>query len=369
MNKKAKFSELARRGFFNLMGVSRSKAFLSYTFRKRFRKHSFYFPIKVSSIKEILIILPKRDLEVLYQLKNILSIASIFENSAITVFCAETVSPFVKMIPDIAIVEYNEEEISGLATRFYNFTSQFKNRFDICILLERDPDLSMLSLIGSTNAPIRAGYEEAGGYPFLNLKARASSSNIYLPDKNCVMAELFGLQSDSLRMSVARNTQDEMDHLLKEIHVSPDHGLIGIDALFFMQRFGEQWLERFLSRLHQNCKSKLYLYIDRDLSLKELSWLKTQSIPCISELSAPKIAALVYRSDLVIAGNTVFYALAAVLNKSAVGFFNETEMNTYCPGTNKLKGHLYKDLPDEQSIIKIIDSVEKISAKKNKAVI
>jgi ADP-heptose:LPS heptosyltransferase len=366
MNKKAKFSGRARRVFFNLMGASRSRAFLSYVFRKRFKQSYFSFPVNVSSIKEILIIVPKQHLEILYQLKNLLSIASVFKNSAITVFCSESTSSYVKMIPDISIVEYHEEEQSGFITQFLEFLPQFKNRFDICILLDRTPELSILSLIGSTNAPIRAGYDEAGGYPFLNLKARASSSNLYLQDKNCVMAELFGMQSESLRMSVARKTLEEMNHLLKEIHISNEHGLVGIDALFFLERFGEQWFEGFLNRLHQNCNCSFYLYIDKEPSSQQLSWLKNRRITSITELSASKIAALVHLSDLVIAGNTIFYGLAAVLNKAAVGFFREDEMDMYCPSTNKLKGYPYKDTPDEQSIIKIIDLIVKVAVKKNK---
>lgn len=366
MNKKAKFSGRARRVFFNLMGASRSKAFLSHIFRKRFKKNYFSFPVTVSSIKEILIIVPKQQLEILYQLKNLLSIASTFKNSQITVFCVETASSFVKLIPDISVVEYPEEETNGFATQFIDFIPQFKNRFDICILLDRIPDLSILSLIGSTNAPIRAGYEEAGGYPFLNLKARASSSNLYLPDKNCVMATLFGMQSEPLKMGVARKSLEEMDHLLKEIHISHDHGLVGIDALFFLGRFGEQWFEMFLNRLHQNCNSSFYLYLDKEPSSQQLSWLKNRRITCITELSAPRIAALVHLSDLVIAGNTIFYGLAAVLNKSAIGFFRENEMDAYCPNTNKLKGYSYKDAPDEQSIIKVIDLIIKNAVKKNK---
>jgi hypothetical protein len=224
-------------------------------------------------------------------------------------------------------------------------------------------------LIGSTNAPIRAGYEEAAGYPFLNLKARASLSNLYLPDKNCVMAELFGIQSESLRMSVARKTLEEMDHLLKEIHISHEHGLVGIDSLFFLEQFGEQWFENFLNRLHQNCNNSFYFYLDKEPSVQQLSWLKNQKISCIKELSASRIAALVHLSDLVIAGNTIFYGIAAVLNKSAIGFFREDEMNAYCPGTNKLRGCFYKDAPDEQSITKIIDLVVKIAVKKNKVTI
>jgi ADP-heptose:LPS heptosyltransferase len=270
------------------------------------------------------------------------------------------------MIPNVSIIEYHEEESNGFATQFISFLPQFKNRFDICILLDRTPDLSTLSLIGSTNAPIRAGYEEAGGYPFLNLKARASSSNLYLPDKNCVMAELFGTQSESLQMSVARKTLEDMNHLLKEIHISHDHGLVGIDALFFLERFGEDWFERFLNRLHQSCNSSLYLYLDKEPSAQQLSWLKNRRITCITELTASRVAALVHLSDLVIAGNTVFYGLAAVLNKAAAGFFKENEMDAYCPSTNKLKGYSYKETPDEQNIIKIIDLIVKIGVKKNK---
>lgn len=367
MKKKAKFYGLASRVFFNILGKTRSKTFLSYFYDRKFKKHTFSFPIDNSSIKEVLIILPDKKIEMLYQLKNLLSIISLFKNAIITVFCEKAVSSFVKMVLNEKIVEFNKSSILEFGTELMAYNEKFKNAFDICILLDRSPDLSILSLVAATNALIRAGYEGAGEYPFLNLKTRSSQNDRYISDKNCLMTELFGGNCLPLRISIPKKSLEEIDYLLKESHIDSNQGLVGIDALFFLKQFGDNWFNNFLKQLFQVYNGNLYFYVSDLPTSTESAWFTNQEIPTFIELTPSKIAALIQRTDLVISGNTVFYGIATLVNMPAIGFFREDEIGNYCPNTNKLKGLIYNQLPDDQSIVNLLESVAKIPVKKIKS--
>jgi len=363
MNKKAKISGHAGRIIYKLFGKSRTKSLLTFYFRKKFRKHNFSFPVSVTSIKDILVILPEQPLEILHQLKNLMSLVSTFRNAKITVFCLDSSVSYVKLIPDINIVEYQKCDIDGFSSQLSNFTGQLRDVFDICILLDRKPQLSILSLVGSTNASIRAGYHEAGEYPFLNLRTRASDAERYLTDKNCSVAALFGKQTENLKISVAKKTLDEIDSHLREMHISSEHGLLGIDAAFFLNTFGKEWTERFIQNLQNKCRCTIYGFLNEEPSLHQSEFFKNLKIPFIVENSASKIAALVFRSNLVIAGNTIFYGLAATLDIPAIGFFKSNELVSYCPDSEKQKGLVCKDPPDSECIKHAIQLSEKIISK------
>jgi len=363
MKKKAKISSRTRRVFYKLIGASRTKVHLTRYLVKKFNKKAFSFPVDTANVQEMLIVLPEHPLEVLYQLKNILSIRSIFRNTHITVFCINSCASFISMIPDISIVEYQKAELSDFSIEFGEYVTHFKNQFEICILLDRNPQISILSFVGLTNASIRAGYYEAGGYPFLNLKTRQAETGGYLSDKNCLMAELFGVQTQFLKMSVAKKTLDEVGLLLKECRISQDRGLLVVDICFFLKSFGKQWLEQFLTILQKNYSNTIIGYLSEELSGQDSEWLRENRIACILELSTPRIAAIIYCSDLIIAGNTTFYGLATVLNKPSIGFFTSKDYSSYCPDTDILTGVIYEKLPDDDCIKKVINSIHALAGK------
>jgi hypothetical protein len=364
MNKKAKFSGKVKSVFFKALGQSRSKAVVASLIKRSDKSVPFSFPIDTYSVGNVLIFMPEQPIEILYQLKNLLSILSIFKHATISVVCEENASNFIKMIPGITIIEYKKEEKDKLSPEFIELAAEFENKTDLCLLLDRKPHFSILYFVGITKAAVRAGYEEAGGYPFLNLKIRSSLNKGYISDSNCLLSQLFGLQTEMLRMAVARKTLEEVDHLLKESHINPNFALLGIDALFFLRQFGEKWLEQFLALLHKSYQGSTYLYISDELSDQEQQWFKKQNEVTFFELTAPRIAALIYRTDLVIAGNTIMYGLAAILNMTAIGFFTENEKEIYCPDTPKLKGIIYKGIPDEQTVSKLVSITSRISSSK-----
>ncbi|MBN1758807.1 MAG: hypothetical protein JW863_10835, partial [Chitinispirillaceae bacterium] len=161
-----------------MLGKARSKAFLTFLLHKKHRVPSLKFPVDILSVKEVLIILPETPLEVLHQLKNVISLMTLFKHAGITLLCEHSVASYIKMIPGLNIVEYDAQD--HFSTEFSRMAQQFRGGVDVCLLLDAAPALPMLYLAGSTAASVRAGYCDAGDYPFLNLHVRPSPSRVYL---------------------------------------------------------------------------------------------------------------------------------------------------------------------------------------------
>src|SRR5512133_1389645 len=349
MNKKAKFSGRARQFFYSVLGSKKTKSIIALYYRYKFRKQLFMFPVDPHSVSSVLIVLPESSLDILYQLENILSIMAIFTKAKVTAFCPDTETSLLKLMPELEIVEYPKEEPDRFAS-FSSFTRQFKNNVDICILLDRTPDISKVSFVISTNAPIRTGYKDAGDFPFLNLKVGANPDEHYLPQRNCMMAEMFGKGFDSLKFSVSRKLVDDIGHMLKEQRISEDAGLIGIDALYFLDKYGQQWFMKLVAQIKKDFSENLYCYLSREPSQQEATFFTSEGIRCITPLSESRLAALVTKSSLILSSNSVFYGLGAMFGIKAVGLFNCSEFKNYCPDTAKLQGLIYEGKSDEQCL-------------------
>ena len=150
--------------------------------------------------------------------------------------------------------------------------------------------------------------------------------------------------------SVAPKVLDEIDHLLRESKIKRKGALFGIDILFLFRKFGQVLAEQFLGRFKELKKGEIYLYADRIDSARETEWIKEQKLPVLTHLSESRTAALVSRSDLIITGNTFLYVIAGLLNRPAVGFFHETEIETYCPQSSIHKGISFKGISEKENI-------------------
>jgi hypothetical protein len=362
MNKKAKFSGRARQFFYSVLGSKKTKSIIALYYRKKFRKKLFRFPVDPHSVSSVLVVLPESSLDILYQLKNILSIMAIFTKAKVTAICPEAETSLLKMVPDLEIAEYPNDETDRFAI-FSVFTRQFKNNVDICILLDRTPDISKVSFVVSTNAPIRAGYKDAGDFPFLNLKVGVDKDERYLLQRNCLMAEKFGKGFETFKFSVSRKLIDDVEHMLKEQRISDDAGLIGVDALYFLEKYGQQWFLKLVTQIKKDFSEKLYCYLSREPSQQEATFFTGEGIPCITPLSESRLAALVIKSTLLVSSNSVFYGLGAILGIKAVGFFKSSEYKTYCPGTSKLQGIIYDGKSDEQCLIELCAQTRHMMAK------
>lgn len=277
---------------------------------------------------------------------------AVFTKAKVTAFCSDTETSLLKMIPELEIVEYPQDE-SDRFTSFSSFKRQFKNNVDICILLDRTPDISKVSFVISTNAPIRAGYKDAGDYPFLNLKVGANPDEHYLLQRNSMMAEMFGKGIQSPKFSVSKKLLDDVEHMLKELRISENDGLIGIDALYFLGKYGQQWFLKLVAQIEKDFSNKMYCYLSREPSQQEATFFTSEGIPCITPLSESRLAALVTKSLMILSSNSVFYGLGAMFGINALGFFNSDEYKNYCPDTPKLQGLIYENKSDEQCLIEL----------------
>lgn len=352
MNKKAKFSGRARQFFYTVLGSKKTKSIIALYYRNKFRKQLFRFPVDPHTVSSVLIVLPESTLEILYQLNNILSIIAVFTKAKITAFCPDTETSLLKMIPELEIVEYPKEESDRFAS-FGSFTRLFKNNVDICILLDRTPDISKISFVISTNSPIRAGYKDAGDFPFLNLKVGANPDEYYLPLRNSKMAEMFGKGIKSPKFSVSRKLIDDVEHMFKEQRISDDKGLIGLDAFYFLDKYGRQWFLKLVAQIEKDFAEQLYCYLSREPSQQEASFFINEKIRCITPLSESRLAALVTKSSMILSSNSVLYGLCAMFGTNAVGLFNNDDYKNFCPDTPELRGIVYEGKSDEQCLIEL----------------
>lgn len=338
MEKKSKKISFFRRCALGMIGKSGMQTLTSFILRKHIKVPPISFPVNVPEVKEVLLILPEKQIDVLYQLQNVVGIASLFKHAGVTLICERQTTSLVKMIPGLTVVEYDSNARDVFAKEFTALAREFRGVVDICFLLDEKPDIALLYLAGATAAPARVGYYGAGDYPFLNLKVCPSKSKKYIPDRNSSIADLFGAKQEGVCWSVAPKVLDEIDHLLRESKIKRKAALIGIDALFLHKRFGHVWAGHFISRFKELNKGELYLYAEHITQSTEMDWLKAQMLPVMTNLSESRTAALVSRSDLIITGNTLLYVIAGLLNKPAVGLFHESEMESFCPQSAIHKG-------------------------------
>ncbi len=355
MEKKSKGSKSLRGMLLKMMGPSGSQTFLSFLLRPA-KNQSFTFPVNNKSIKEVIIILPCEELEVIYQLHNVIALSILFKNSSINVFCEQSVSTFIKMIPGLNVIEFDNKERLSISSSFRSKIKEIRGQTDLCILLNRSPDPAFLYLAEASGAPVRAGYQGAGRYPFINIHVIPDKTNSYLREQNFMMAKLFGAKPVEIRWSIAKKTVDELQQLFNEFKFTTVDKLIGIDALFLIRKFGLIWTSSLLEGIKGLKKGTVYLYVQSDPTKSELDWLSQQTHPVINSLPASRTAALVSRSKVIITGNTILYALAGTVNSSAVGFFSTEEIKTYCPQSSTLKGITFQDCDSTEQAVKLISS-------------
>lgn len=336
IDKKSKPTMRVRGTFFKIIGKNRSKSLLSLVLKRRKNETTVRFPINVSHVKQIVIILPEDRLQSLYQLKNVISLVSTFKHAAVALLCEQTIASVVNMIPGLEIIEYDVEDRIGFGSSFLNLSRQFQDSADICFLLDHQPELGVLYFAGSTRAPIRIGYHDSGDYPFLNLRIRPSEFKKYIPDWNSTIAQMFCRENRNLQWSVAKKTIEEVEHLMKESGMKRGARLAGIDIVFLTNTFGQNGASKIISSLISLKSFKWYICLIEGECAS--SWMEQFKTPILSDLSVSRSAALVTLSELIITGNTILYGLATLLDKSAIGFFNQGDLERYCPQSAALKG-------------------------------
>lgn len=339
--------------FFNTLGPQRSLNFLN-----RFSRSSpneVQFPLTLSLIQKIFICLPRNDVDAVHQLKNVLSICAIYKNTKIYCLCEKNLNWIGALIPGIEIFEYPSPDKWKLFSNEFNaLKSSLQNQIDMAIILDRAPDITTTYFVKSINAKIRIGFETPITTNFLNIKARISSSPTYIPEQNCLIADIIGApRGKKMKWAVSKNAQNELPHLLREHGLETQKSLVCLDVAYFAANYDEAWVRQLIASMPKGTAP--YAFARSTDSPAVLSFMKQCKIPIIGEISVSRLAALLNYSACVISGNSFLFALSLLLETKTIGIFSETDFVHYCPVNNpNCKGITYKEALNSSHIQQIV---------------
>ena len=334
---------------------------IKYLVYKKCGSYIIDIPDDLAAVKNILFVLPEDTLEALHQIVNILSIINHFNKThkVHTFFlCEKRIAPYFSNFQGVTtVIEYDASDRYLFSNHFSLLQKRLvKEYIDLCLFLERNPDLSLLYLVGQIKAKIRISFSDVGAFPFFNLQIKITDRHTHLTEQNNIISKILGAKlSSDIHWSVSKDTIDEIKVMLKESSIQETEWLGGIDAQLFYYTFGMKWLDTLLEKLTAQSNKRWYLYT-RDIPEDSFfDWLKSKQIPVFSALSPPRLAALLKKSDLIISGKSETFELANLLQIPAIGLFEESELQKYCKSTPHSTGIPYSGNPDEQTITAIID--------------
>lgn len=321
-------------------------------------------PDDLATVKNMLFVLPENSLDMLHQIVNIVSIIdhfSIIHKTQINILCEQAIAPYFKNFHGInSVIEYDYKDRYLFSSEFAVLQKKLRKEYiDMCIFLERDPDISLLYLVGLMQAKVRVSYEDIATFPFFNLQIKSPVNSVHKTDRNCIIAKVLGAKLHmDIQWSVSKDMKEEIAMLLRESSISENEWIGGVDIQYFYSTFGDTLAENLVDSLKKEKNRKWYLYVDYPPQSSFLNWLKKMGIPVFSNLSPSRLAALIYKSDLIISGKTKIFELANLLNKPAIGLFKMNELDQYCKQTSQSVGIPYTQKPDEQSIEEILKRLE-----------
>jgi len=316
------------------------------------------FPFAADSFKRALVIAPCDPLWALHQLACVISITAHCKGAHVTVMCERRVTPFFRTIAGIAeFIEYDDEARYLFSTEFERIGHDVRDgHYDLCVMLEPSPDLPLLYIAGQSAAAVRVGFVGAGDYPFLNLHVSPSQSTTNISDRSALVASVLGMPARArTQWSVAKEATEEVGHLLRETGVDPGSRLIGIDGEYFFRQFGKSWTQSLIDML-QTKQRACYFYSFGLPEPDSTAWMERQGLPVFSSIGVPRSAALVDRSEFVVAGPGVLFELADLLKTPVAGVFTSEEFDMLCRESDTTKGLRIASGPDDATIA----SVERI---------
>jgi ADP-heptose:LPS heptosyltransferase len=345
-----------------LLPASWRVAFVKWLVGVRFKCPQLSFPWNYSAFKKVLVILPEEPVEAVHQIKTYLGLASLIKNAGFFILCTKDVAMFFQRIhPEATFVEYEKSERYLFSDEFKALGKYFfSEEIDLCLLLERVPNDALLYLIGKTAAPFRAGYVGSAHYPFLNIQVNPLPAKEYLSDRNFMIARIFGAsENPRLRWSVAKETVNEIVHMMHELNMPEAAPIIGIDAGYFFTSFGEAWTGKLIRKLKSIGTYIFYFYYEGEPDETVQRFLNSFSIPIFANITPSRCAALISKSEYTVTGKTVFFELAHLLHNPVIGIFEKKELATYCQQTSSTHGIAFDDRPDEETAQRIVDTLQK----------
>jgi ADP-heptose:LPS heptosyltransferase len=343
---------------FQLMPLRWRFSVLAWILRTWYKPPTLAFPWSKQAISKALVILPEDPVEAFHQIPTYLQLTAHFRNTSFFLCCTGKVATFFRHIqPNATFFEYDTWQRFLFSGLFEEWGKAFlKEEFDLCLILEHTPDISLLYLAGKTAAAVRAGYSEAGGeFPFLNIHVNPSPERRNRTEQNKIMARALGAsESIKVNWSITKETEEELSHTLRERKISFGARLVGIDAGLFLRSFGTDWTEMLCTRLRENSSVSYYFFIEDEPDEGVSPSLTSFGFPVFSNLSPPRCIALIARSAGIISGKSVFFELANMLGRPVVGVFDENQCALYCQESALTKAVTYSGEPDRSAVERIV---------------
>ncbi|KMQ52146.1 hypothetical protein CHISP_0827 [Chitinispirillum alkaliphilum] len=339
------------------LGDDRSKKLLSRYFTNIHKLPDISLPSDLENVKSLLIILPLDMMELTLQMKNLSMLMSRFGDCKTVFLCEENLAPFVSGFQNSETITFQPEEKDLFSPEWKKLYSEVSDLFDLCVMLEKNPDLSLLMLAAKTNAPIRVGYKKGNCSPFLNVCFNQNETEKTISERNCFLASTLGAKNKKANWSISKTTTEALKQVLKEhsLPVSSSSSLIGIDLYFLSQNFEKGWVEDLIKEIKKIPDIHLYSFGGINSQAPLPSWARESGIKILPPLSVPRTTALIALSRTIITGKTTLFGMCSLLSATAIGIFEEEELRFYCKGTtSKLKGIGYCNSPDHSTIEKII---------------
>jgi ADP-heptose:LPS heptosyltransferase len=350
--------------FSKMLPYAWSVSLIKWLVRVRYKAPVLEFPWNGMGIKKVFVILPEGPVDAFHQIKTYLGLTSLFQNAAFSIFCTrENGVLFHQVHPEATIVEYDTSQRYLFSRDFHAWGKHFhKEEFDLCVLLEHSPDISLLFLAGKTASPIRAGYRGAGDFPFLNVHVNPSAAWKYLSDHNFIISRIFGASDKTTaHWRVAKETVNEISHMIREFHIPPTSRLVGIDAGFFFAVFGETWTGMLVNKIKTVGAFSCYLYNNGAPDDATFRFLHAFEVPVFAQMTPSRSSALISRSDYVVTGKTVFFELANLLQKQVIGLFEKNEIDQYCRQSPSTHGISFDSSPGSttvESIVRVLQTTD-----------
>lgn len=332
---------------------------------RRMLKEITAVPGNLDNLKNVLIIMPEDPFEAMLHISTIIGLTALARNAEVALVCTNSVAPLFGTIRRIKEIHEYDPALRHVFSPFMKQLAQSINQHpvDVCLILEKKCDLSLLLLAAKTGAPVRAGFYAEHQFPFINVRFRLSETATQRSDRHLDIIRLFGpVPAMRNRWSVSREAIEEARYLLREMRISPDTRFACVDGRYFFNEFGESWSRETISRIGKLGLSCVSLAVDDGPLPNSGSDGGTGDfqIPAFSRLPVSRSAALIRLAAIVVAGRSTLFELARLVGTPTVGVFADSESQSVSQPDPQLRIISYISGPDEPTIDSVIENARSL---------
>jgi ADP-heptose:LPS heptosyltransferase len=328
------------------------------------RRHRMALPRDLKAARNVALFLPGDPLEALYAIPAILAFTNYFRDAHRVIICERSTASYFDYMQGIAeIVSYDAEGRFLYSREMTALETVLSSReYDVCVMMERAPDISLLKLMLRISSGIRIGYDNGRRDGFYNFRVRGGAGQGHVSARTLLLAHTIGARPPgSIQWNVSKQSMEEIRHALRENRVDTSVPLAGIDAGYFYRRFGSAWAGRLVASLTQQHRFSWYLYSESAPGEGLLAWCAATNLPLFSSLSPSRTAALIQLSWVVVSGRAVLFALASILSRPVVAVLERSEAAAYSTSSPRCSVVQFSGNPGEETVAAVCGKIPRMT--------